>query len=438
MYNILSTKGAINYKELYKNGIYTKAKKDACEFLYNASIEQEKDIAEKEKLQEKIKAIEERIKTRAILFSSILKGILIAKPNSTQNEQQKLIQGGEDMKYQGISIIKNTTCNTWYARPTINGKQIYISAKTQKDCYNKLKLTLREKHKLESPTQENKITFIEWYNKWLELYKRGVKENTKRDYVYSLEYIKPIFEKELNKITSIEILELLNKITFERRKQKVYELVNSVFEKAVDNDIINKNPLARVDKPKHKKINGQAISNQDEKDFEKYLKLEKLDMFLVCLYQGLRKGEMLALTIDDFDFNNKTLSINKSLNDKDQIDTTKNTYSVRVIPLFEKTIEIMQKYRNKKGRVFDCTYKQSTRLFEKFIRKYFTGKKYTAHSLRHTFITRCQENNIPLHIIQKWVGHAKGSIVTSAVYTHTRERAEMKFADIFNKKLNLQ
>lgn len=145
---------------------------------------------------------------------------------------------------------------------------------------------------------------------------------------------------------------------------------------------------------------------------------------------------MLALTIEDFDFENKTLSINKSLNDKDEIDTTKNTHSVRVMPLFDKTIALMQKYKNKTGRVFNFTYKQSTHLFEKFVKKYFVGKKYTAHSLRHTFVTRCQENNIPLHIIQKWVGHVKGSAVTSSVYTHTREYAELEFANIYNEKLN--
>lgn len=349
------------------------------------------------------------------------------------------------MKYQGISIIKNKTCNTWYARFRKDGKQYYISAKTQQLCYDKLKVALKQKSKEEikaakqnsnKPKVKNSITLQQWYEQWLKLYKSNVKEITIVDYQASLKYLKDILKTPLNKITSIQILEQLNKIKFERRKQKVYEILNDLLNRATQNDIIEKNPIIKIDKPKHKKINGIAISNEDEKQFENYLIKEKLDMFLICLYQGLRKGEMLALTINDFNFQNNTISITKSLNSQDKIDTTKNEYSVRTIPLFDKTKELMKKYINKKGRVFEYSYKQSTHIFEKFIKKYFKGKKYTAHSLRHTFITRCQEANIPLHIIQKWVGHNIGSKVTNQVYTHTREYAEAENILIYNQKIN--
>lgn len=47
--------------------------------------------------------------------------------------------------------------------------------------------------------------------------------------------------------------------------------------------------------------------------------------------------------------------------------------------------------------------------------------KYTIHSLRHTFITNCQDSNIPEHIIQNWVGHTIGSNVTKQIYTHIQK-----------------
>lgn len=413
-------------------------------FIYTAHLEIQKEIEERKVLIEQLNSIDARLEARNLYLLGMYRGFISLGKQNTSDRLKNLIIGGEQqMKYQGISIIRNNKCNTWYARYRVAGKQFYISAKTQQQCYEKLKEAIKQKNKLEiksisSKKQDNTktITFIDWYKKWLVLFKSDVKEITIRDYKSSLNYLECLFNKPLNKITSIEILELLNKISFERRKQKVYELLNDLFNRATQNDIIEKNPLLKIDKPKHKKINGLAISNEDEKLFEDYLIKENLDMFLICLYQGLRKGEMLALTIDDFDFKNNTLSINKSLNDKNKIDTTKNEYSVRVIPLFDKTINLMQKYKNKKGRVFDYSYKQSTHLFEKFIQKYFSGKKYTAHSLRHTFVTRCQESNIPLHIIQKWVGHAKGSAVTNSVYTHARELAEIQFMQEFNQKMN--
>ena len=66
------------------------------------------------------------------------------------------------------------------------------------------------------------------------------------------------------------------------------------------------------------------------------------------------------------------------------------------------------------------------REFHKITKELCSKTKYKIHSLRHTFITRCQEANIPLHIIQRWVGHNIGSEVTTRVYTHTRELAELE------------
>jgi len=407
-------------------------------------------LQERQKLIDKIKIIDERIETRAIIFTSLIKGILISdnsdnkKSTPTNKQTQKLIQGGDDMKYRGVSIHKNKNCNTWYTRCTINGKQVYISAKTQQDCYNKLKLAFKKKTQMElkglrepKPKEPKAITFSEWYNKWLELYKNNVKESTKRAYKSLLNYLKALDNKAINKITSIDILEILNKITYERQKQKVYELLNDIFNKAKINKIVNDNPVEIIQKPKHKKVNGIALSNEDEAKFEKILIDEKLDIFLVCLYQGLRKGEVMAITNEDIDYKQKTLTINKAINSRNELDTTKNCYSNRVIPLFDKTLNVLEKYKNINGRIFNYTYKQVTTLFENIIKNNFNGKKYTPHSLRHTFITRCQEANIPLHIVQKWVGHNIGSKVTNAVYTHAREHAELENIEKINVYMNL-
>ena len=60
------------------------------------------------------------------------------------------------------------------------------------------------------------------------------------------------------------------------------------------------------------------------------------------------------------------------------------------------------------------------------------NEKYIPHSLRHTFITKCPEAGVPLHIIQKCVGHTIGSKVRDSVYTHTRELAELENIEKMN------
>lgn len=353
------------------------------------------------------------------------------------------------MKFRGISIIKRKDCNTWCARFRKNGKQFYVSAKTQQECYDKLKLAIKKQEKnnfkkLEKPKEKElekssstTLTLLQWFNKWVELFKQNVKESTLLTYWKCMRHLKSLHHKKLNEITSIEVIEALNNIPFERTRQMTYGLLESLFDKAVTNEIINKNIITKIERPKHKKINGLAFSSEDEQILIKILTENNMDMFLVCLYQGLRRGEVLALTNADIDFNKKTLSINKAINRENCIDSTKNTYSNRVMPLFDKTISILEKYKSvpKDERIFKITYMACTKKYNALIKKYFGNKKYTMHSLRHTFVTNCQEANIPLHIIQSWVGHNIGSEVTNKVYTHVRESANAENIDIFNKKL---
>lgn len=372
-----------------------------------------------------------------ILETGLLRGMIVAEPQKSSTSEILKIEGVNEMKYQGISIIQHKTCSTWYARYRKNGKQFYVSAKTQKECYEKLKIALKkepEKAKKKTPVQ--KLTFYAWFEKWLELFKSDVKENTKMDYFKSMKYLSRLYKKPLGDIKSLEIVEILNTIKFERRKQIVYDLLSSLFLKAFQNELIAKNPMLTLEKPKHTKQNGLALSNIDERSVEKYLLENNMDFFLVCLYQGLRHGECAALTISDFDFKNKTLKIDKAINQFNELDKTKNKQSVRTMPLFEKTIEVVKKYLNVPGRIFDLHYGAYQKQWKRIISETTPNKRYTIHSLRHTFVTRCQEAGVPLHIIQKWVGHATGSSVTTRVYTHSREQEEMKNIDKINEKLN--
>ena len=67
------------------------------------------------------------------------------------------------MKIQGITIHKNKKCNTWFTRYRKDGKQYYISAKTQKECYNLLKEQLNIIKKERKGKAE--YTFDSWYQK---------------------------------------------------------------------------------------------------------------------------------------------------------------------------------------------------------------------------------------------------------------------------------
>lgn len=156
------------------------------------------------------------------------------------------------------------------------------------------------------------------------------------------------------------------------------------------------------------------------------------EFMIVAMYQGLRRGEVLGLTIDNIDFVNNTITINKAYNQQNKFDTTKNKQSNRTIPLFEETRTILLKYKNQKERIFNLTNKQ-VELILKEIREKSKIENLKLKDMRSTFITRCKELNIPTHVIQSWVGHSIGSKVTDLVYTKHNNDVDNKCIDLLNK-----
>lgn len=338
----------------------------------------------------------------------------------------------QEMKFQGKTIHKNTKCNTWYTRYRTNGKQIYISGKTQKEVLQKLKSQLNYVKKEKKKT----LTLLDWFNQWLELFKVGkVKQTTLKDYNKTLKNVHSnLLNKDITQITSYEILKNLDNIKFERTKQTTYELLNSLFKKAKDYEIVNKNVLDVIEKPKHVKEKGIALTQREQEIFIELCQSDTYkDILLVTLYQGLRIGEALAITGNDIDITNMQLSINKSLNSSGELDTTKNLQSNRIMPIFNKSIQILNKYigfGNK--RIFDISYNVPQKHLKKILQN-TNLPNISLHDLRHTFITNCKNREIPEHIIQSWVGHNIGSSVTSRVYTHTNIEDTKKYLEKYNK-----
>ena len=111
------------------------------------------------------------------------------------------------------------------------------------------------------------------------------------------------------------------------------------------------------------------------------------------------------------------------------------------IPYDRKTIN----YRKRKnGLEFKFVFYKEKRIFNfssKIQRQALSkiNEKLTFHiktkDLRSTFITRCQEMNIPEFIIQSWVGHKIGSRVTCSVYTKHNDEIDFKYINIYNSKI---
>ncbi|HFH8090264.1 TPA: site-specific integrase [Streptococcus agalactiae] len=99
---------------------------------------------------------------------------------------------------------------------------------------------------------------------------------------------------------------------------------------------------------------------------------------------GMRFAECLGLTVNDIDYTNKYLSINKTwdYHFNQRYLPTKNKSSIRNIPIDNDTLFFLHEFtKNKNDRLFD---KLSNNAVNKTIRK-ITGREVRVHSLRHTF-----------------------------------------------------
>lgn len=335
------------------------------------------------------------------------------------------------MKYKGISIHKNKTCATWYTRFRKNGRTYYISARTQQECYIKLKKVYKEVSSADDKTQ---IVLSAWINQWYTLYKTELRARTQQELRYMIEKI-PQNLKNL-KVANIDALQLklyIDSLNGQRFKQKMYTILNDVFDKAVKNSLITSNPLQLIKKPAWKAKEKQALTLTEENLLcKKLVGHKELYIFAIAVLQGLRPGELLALEYKDIDFSNMTIKINKSLDKHTSDLMTKNVYSNRVIPLFKKTFEIIKDLDlTLPGRIVKS---DASKLNEQLnnLMSDIIDYKITLYNLRHTFVTRLSENNVPEHVIQAWCGHSKGSKVTKETYTHLSREIENKYINILN------
>lgn len=348
----------------------------------------------------------------------------------SQNNNENLI--GEDMRYQNKTIFKTPGASTWYTRYRDAAGQHYISGKTQLEVYNKLKLALKNKI-TEKKQIELVITLKTWINKWYKLYKSELRERSLNDLIKITDKIpKQFLNKNLKQFTPFELNDYIYSIGSARTRAKTYVVLNDIFDKAYKNDLIEKNPFLKLKKPKYEPKERETLSTEEQNQLLSKITNAEYYVYAIALLQGLRPGELMALEYRDVDFKKMTITINKAIDDESDDTEVKNEYSNRTIPLFKQTFEIIKDINtNSNERFAKHTAKVTNEKLKELLNN-ITDKNISLYNLRHTFITKLQNANIPEHIIQTWVGHAKGSKVTKQVYTHVTDEAEFKYINILN------
>ena len=315
--------------------------------------------------------------------------------------------------------------------------------------------------------------------------KTGIKETTRNNYNHQWKVVKDSFlgEMQICKIKPLHIKRWIVNLQSKGKKNSTIKsyatLLSSVFELALNNDYIRKNPCSGCKRDLKSESSKKALTLHEQNALLEFAQNDNVwnihyPMILFLLSTGLRIGELIALTNDCIDTKNNVVHIKKQLvygPNKDgkycyRFTPPKSSSAVRDIPLTvnakkalakQKEIDLLTGRRGleKKidGKIQGLVFltrngtPNNERYFwvvlKRIVKDYNKTETANAktehrkpdllpnispHTLRHTFITRCVENQMDLKVIQTIAGHSDIS-VTLNIYTHTnadRMQDEMK------------
>ena len=312
-----------------------------------------------------------------------------------------------------------------YLQFFINGKMKQKSTKLPDTKENRKLIQLEVIPKLhkaiingEYGKKENPIKKFEWYAK---------------KYLYSKEHLKtywelhniinnqllPIFgDIKIDEISRSMIKEWCDKKLQTITPQRVRTLLNhliSIIDIAIDYEHIITNPGKNIKLPEKKTIRKMKPFSKDEvftllEHSEGWFK----NFLAVAFYTGMRTGEIIALTWNDINFEEKYINVNKRIK-KGEIGTPKTKASIRKVPILDDLIPYLknQIQTSKNINVFinPNTNKRfyDTKHLTPYWKRLLDKVKFeyrVIYNTRHTFATNMLRAGIPILDLAQIMGHS--------------------------------
>ena len=344
------------------------------------------------------------------------------------------------------------------------------------------------------------LTVEKLYETWNQL-KRGIKARTHANYIYLFDsFVRPSFgKKRVVQVKRTDVRAFYISLLEERcvtmaTVENVHNVLQQVFQYAVDDDILRKNPCDRVLKELKltysnlKSAKKQSLSLEQEINFLRFLYEDEryqhwFPTFFIMANTGLRVGELTGLRWQDIDLENRIIDVNHTLayfDHKDKkgiyysINTPKTENGYRKIVMTEavKAAFILEKKNQAVAKLesldeidgyddfifinrFGHVQHQGTlnKALRRIIRDFNVaaaekGKTkpedmlphFSCHVLRHTYATRLIECGANVKFVQYQMGHSEIQ-TTYDIYVSVTESFKQKeiksFEDYMKLALNM-
>ena len=317
---------------------------------------------------------------------------------------------------------------------TIDGKPIRKSfyGKTKGEANAKYDKWVEQQARGETLTRTTSLS--DWAIKWAEIYKEpNVSSATyKTTYLYAIEsYIIPYFRStKISDIRKSDIQKFFrdNKNKSSAVLKKVKLVLNQIFEDAIDDGLCHINPCRGVKLGKEKRVvEKQVYSSKEVAKILDYAKTHKYGIDIaILLNTGVRRGELLGLRWEDFDFKECILKIERAVKANGTLGDPKSEAGKREIPFDKYLKEFLLPMRSIGFVIKNSTggFMQPNNWDHRRYKQFMDSAsaelsipRLSAHELRHTYGTLLRERGVDIYTIQKVMGHSDIR-VTADRYVH--------------------
>lgn len=349
----------------------------------------------------------------------------------------------------------------------------YIYAKTYKEVKEKLSLVSKERTEDENIVMQTTKPQLDASFKtvsmaWIKSLKPQLKQSSIVKYTNLLEtYLFPYFmNSPIDTITREDILNLGNTLLISggqngnglspKTVNSIMSVLKAIFLYASHNGEFIVADIYKISfKQPQKPMRILSLAEQEKLSRFLYGNLTLTNLgILVCLYTGIRIGEICALKWEDISFDEKYLYVHKTMqriqnkeNSEQKtsviISAPKSECSIRKIPLPDNIFQLISAARCQ-GNTYFLTGLSNTFVEPRTLQNRFKVVIKTCnidnanfHALRHTFATRCIELGFDAKSLSEILGHASVNITLNR-YVHPSMDLKQKnmnmLSDLFTIK----